>query len=135
MKCFFAKRLLKNRFHQKKTKNARMLMVETAVQFSVFEGFPGGSSSEEPPCHCRKQIRCRFHPWVRKIPWRRSGRSPGGGQDNPLQYSCLENPMDRGAWRATVYTVAESWTRLKRLNAHTHCCSRHCAHHCMNHLL
>ena len=38
------------------------------------------------------------------------GRSPGGGQSNPLQYSCLENPMDRGAWWATVYEVAKSWT-------------------------
>ena len=36
------------------------------------------------------------------------GRSPGGGQDNPLQYSCLENPMDRGAWWATVHEVAKS---------------------------
>ena len=42
-----------------------------------------------------------------------SGRSPGGGHGNPLQYSCLENPMDRGAWRATVYRVAKSQTRLK----------------------
>ena len=40
------------------------------------------------------------------------GRFPGGGQDNPLQYSCLENPMDRGASRATVHGVAKSWTRL-----------------------
>ena len=39
-----------------------------------------------------------------------SGRSLGGGNGNPLQYSCLENPMDRGAWRATVYGVAESNT-------------------------
>ena len=36
-----------------------------------------------------------------------SGRSPGGGHGNPLQYSCLENPMDRGTWRATVHRVAE----------------------------
>ena len=36
------------------------------------------------------------------------GRSPGGGHSNPLQYSCLENPMGRGAWWATVYRVAES---------------------------
>ena len=42
-----------------------------------------------------------------------SGRSPGGGHGNPLQYSCLENPMDRGAWRATVYGVAKSQTQLK----------------------
>ena len=39
-----------------------------------------------------------------------SGRSPGEGNGNPLQYSCLENPMDRGAWRATVHSVAESDT-------------------------
>ena len=37
-------------------------------------------------------------------------RSPGGGNGNPLQYSCLENPMDRGAWQATVYRVAKSRT-------------------------
>ena len=42
-----------------------------------------------------------------------SGRSPGGGHGNPLQYSCLENPMDRGAWRATVHGVAKSQTRVK----------------------
>ena len=41
-----------------------------------------------------------------------SRRSPGEGNSNPLQYSCLENPMDRGAWWATVHGVAESWTRL-----------------------
>ena len=40
------------------------------------------------------------------------GRSPGEGNDNPLQYSCLENPMDRGIWRATVHWVAKSWTQL-----------------------
>ena len=40
-----------------------------------------------------------------------SGRSPGGGHGNPLQYSCLENPMDRGTWQAMVYRVAKSWTR------------------------
>ena len=42
-----------------------------------------------------------------------SGRSPGGGHSNPLQYFCLENPMDRGAWQATVYKVAKSQTQLK----------------------
>ena len=39
-----------------------------------------------------------------------SGRSPGGGHGNPLQYSCLENPIDREAWRATVHRVAKSRT-------------------------
>ena len=41
-----------------------------------------------------------------------SGRPPGGGNGNPLQYSCLENPMDRGGWWATVHGVAKSWTQL-----------------------
>ena len=48
------------------------------------------------------------------------GRSPGGGHGNPLQYSCLENPMDRGAWRATVHTVVQSRIRLKQLRTHAH---------------
>ena len=42
-----------------------------------------------------------------------SGRSPGGGYGNSLQYSCLENLMDRGAWQATVHRVTQSQTRLK----------------------
>ena len=42
-------------------------------------------------------------------------KSPGEGNGNPLQYSCLENPMDRGGWRATVHGVAKSQTRLKQL--------------------
>ena len=40
------------------------------------------------------------------------GRSPGEGNGNPLQYSCLKSPMDRGAWGAAVHGVAKSWTRL-----------------------
>ena len=44
------------------------------------------------------------------------GRSPGGGHGNALQYSCLENAMDRGACRATVDKVAKSWTQLKCLS-------------------
>ena len=47
-----------------------------------------------------------------------SGRSPAGGHGKPLQYSCLENPLDREAWRATVHRVAESQTQLKRLSMH-----------------
>ena len=46
------------------------------------------------------------------------GRSPGGGLGNPLQYSCLENPMDRGARWATVPRVAQSWPGLKQLSTH-----------------
>ena len=47
------------------------------------------------------------------------GRYPGGGPGNSLQYSGLENPMDRGAWRAIVYRVAKSQTQLKRLSTQT----------------
>ena len=60
-------------------------------------GFPGGSDSKESACNARD-------PGL--IPgW---GRSPGGGHGTPLQYSCLENPMDRGASQATVYRVAKT---------------------------
>ena len=45
--------------------------------------------------------------------WR---RSPGGGHGNSLQYCCLENLIDRGAWQATVHRVAKSWTRLERFS-------------------
>ena len=44
---------------------------------------------------------------------------PRGGLDNPLQYSCLENPIDRGAWQAMVHRIAKSWTQLKLLSMHT----------------
>ena len=48
-----------------------------------------------------------------------SGRSPGGVHGNPLQYSCLKNPMDRGAWPATACGVTKSWTQLKQLSRQT----------------
>ena len=58
----------------------------------------------------------RFNSWV--------GKSPRGGHSNPLQYSWLENPMDRSAWWAMVHRVAKSWTWLKPLSVHIHmCCS------------
>ena len=46
------------------------------------------------------------------------GRSPGEGNGNPFQYSCLEHPMDKGAWWATVHNVAKSQTQLQRLSTH-----------------
>ena len=64
----------------------------------------------EPVCQCRRLKDTGLIPG--------SGRSPGVGPGNPLQYSCLENSMDRGAWRATVHSIAKSWTRLKRLTMH-----------------
>ena len=48
------------------------------------------------------------------------GRSPRAGNGNPLQYSCLENPMDRGAWQPTVHGVIKSWTPLSAEHAHRH---------------
>ena len=50
------------------------------------------------------------------------GRSPGGGNGNLLQYSCLENSMDKGAWRTTVHRVTKNWTQLKRLSMHAWFC-------------
>jgi len=47
-------------------------------------------------------------------------RYPGGGDGNPLQYSCLENPIDRRAWWATVHRIAKSWEQPKQLSMHTH---------------
>ena len=53
------------------------------------------------------------------------GRSPGEGHGYPLQYSCLENPVVRGAWRDMAHRVPNSWTRLKQLSTHA---QRHCVH-------
>ena len=47
------------------------------------------------------------------------GGSPGGGYGHPIQYSCLENPIDRGAWWATVHRVTQSQTQIKQLNTYT----------------
>ena len=47
------------------------------------------------------------------------GRPSGGGNGNPLHHSCLEHPIDRGAWRATAHRIEKSWTRLRRLSMHT----------------
>ena len=65
------------------------------------QGFCGGSESKESACNAGD---------LSLIP--ESGRSPGEESGNPLQYSCLENPMDGGAWQATVHRVTKSQTRL-----------------------
>ena len=64
-------------------------------------GFPGSSAGKESACSAGD---------LGSIP--ELGRSPGEGNGNPHQCSCLENPLDRGAWWATVHRVTESWTRL-----------------------
>ena len=67
-------------------------------------GFPGGSVIKNPPANAGDGGDVGLIPG--------SERSPGGGSGNPLQYSCLENPMDRGAWWATVHGAAKSRTQL-----------------------
>ena len=71
-------------------------------------GFPGGSDNKQSACNAGDQG---------SIPG--LGRPPGEGNGNPLQYYCLENPVDRGAMRATVHGVAE-WGTAQQLNHHHH---------------
>ena len=75
----------------------------------VFLGFPGGSDSKESAYNAGDQGLILG-----------LGRSPGEENGNPLQYSCMENLINRGAWRTTVHRVAKSWTRLNQLSAHMH---------------
>ena len=74
--------------------NFKML---TKTCISGIKGFLGGASGKEPACQCRRCLRPGSIPG--------SGRSPAGGQGNPLQYSCLENPVDKGAWWAAIHRV------------------------------
>ena len=67
-------------------------------------GFPGGTVVKNPSANAGDRRD------MGSIP--RSERSPGGENGNPLQYPCLENSMDKGAWQATVHGVTKSWTRL-----------------------
>ena len=73
------------------------------VKNGVRSGLPGDASGKESASNAEG---------LGSIPG--LGRSPGGGHGNPLQLSCLENPLDRGAWRATFHGVIKSWTQLKR---------------------
>ena len=74
--------------------------MSTYAEVKLYD-FPGGSEGKAPVYNAGDPG---------SVPG--SGRSPGEGNGNPLQYSCLENPMDRGAWWATVLGVAKSRTRL-----------------------
>ena len=75
-------------------------------------GLPCWLRNKESACHTGDNVRD-----AGLIP--ESGRFPGGRHGNPLQYSCLENPMDREAWQATIHRVRKSQTQLKRLRTHT----------------
>ena len=78
----------------------KKLTVKSVYIYSYIPtGFPGGTSNKEPTCQCRDIRDAGLIPG--------SGRCPGGGHGNPLQYSHLENPMDRGAWQTAVHGVAK----------------------------
>ena len=74
----------------------------------INRGFPGGSDGNESACKAEDMGSVSG-----------SEKSPEEGNGNPLQYSCLENSMDRGAWWAIVHGVAKSQAQLKQLHAHT----------------
>ena len=77
--------------------------VHFSISFSTLLGFPSVSVVKNPPAKAGDTRD------VCSVPG--SGRSHGGGNGNPLQYSCLENPMDRGAWQVMVHGIAKSQTR------------------------
>ena len=74
------------------------------------DGFPDGASGKESTCQCRGCKRRKFDSWIGKI--------PGGGHGNPSRYSCLGNPMDKGAEQAVVHGAAKSQRQLNT-PAHT----------------
>ena len=85
-------------------------------QYTSSQGFPGGTVVKNPPANAGDAQNAGLIPG--------SGRSPAEGYGNPLQYSCLENPMDRGARWVTVHRVTKSWTQLSTsthvVNIHIH---------------
>ena len=87
--------------HDWVTKYTHTVYNITCLYYIIIRGFPGGSDSKEFACNAGD---------LGSIPG--LGRSPGEGNDNPLQYPSLENSMSRGAWQDTVHGVAESRTRL-----------------------
>ena len=107
--CFgFINSVLGKRTKRDKNNNH---FIENRPYDSPLWAFPGGASGKEPACQHK---RCQRHGSVPRLE-----RSPGGGHGNPLQYSCLENPMDRGTWQAIVHRVAKSQTGLKHLSTST----------------
>ena len=88
-------------------KNPRKIQsIEFSIGIKAVQGhcgnFHGSSDGKESACNAED---------LSSIPG--SGRSPGEGNGNPLQYSCLENSTDREAWQATVHEIAKSWTQLR----------------------
>ena len=86
----------------------KMMSLLFNMPSSFVMAFPGGSLFKNVPANAGEANS------IKKL-----RRSPGEGNGNPLPYSCLRNPMDRGAWRATIYGVIKSWTQLSNWT-HTH---------------
>ena len=78
--------------------------IRGSYSLTHYKGFPGDSVIKNAPANAGAAGNAGSIPGL--------GRSPGEGNDNPLQYSCQENSMDRGSWWATVHGVTENWTRL-----------------------
>ena len=85
----------------------KVLLLYYLIALITSEGFPSASADEESACSAGH---------MGSIPG--SGRAPGGGNGNPLQYSCLGNPMDRGAWWATVHEGRKELDTAERLSTH-----------------
>ena len=92
---------------QKWQEEGRWCLCNLKVILCSIHSFPGGSDGKESACNAGD---------LGLIPG--SGRSPGEGNGNPLQYSCLENLIDRGAWQAMVHGVTNSWTQLSKWHFH-----------------
>ena len=93
--------------------------------FSILWGFPGGSVVKKMPTNAGRTSDLDLIPGLE--------RSPGEENDNPLRYSCLDNPMDRGAWQATVHGAEKSWTQLSA-HARASCSWVNCLSHMISSL-
>ena len=76
-----------------------------------YKGSQGGTSGKGPSCQCNRWKSCILDPWMGKIPWR--------SEWLPLQYCCLEDPMDREIWQATIHWVSKNGIRLTWLSTHS----------------
>ena len=101
------KRVIKHRkitaYHKEQTSQVNDFSAFLCLRWCTDLEFPGGASGKESACQRRRCKRCGFHPWARKTAWR-------GGHGSSLQCSCLQNPEDRGAWRAIVHGITKNWT-------------------------
>ena len=90
------------------------MLSTVTIQIRADTDNSNGANNKESVCQCRRYKRHRFHFWTRKIAWRRDG--------NPLQYSCLENLVDKGAWWAVVHGGHKELGMTEELNtSHSYC--------------